>query len=75
MLRVLIADLFRDGFDWQIFLLSDGVAERRSILLGNYNNLATEARDGLREGDQVVLHPSDRVSEGARIVERGQEGF
>jgi HlyD family secretion protein len=75
VLRVPIAALFRDGDDWQTFVLSDGVAERRSIRLGHYNNLAAEVRDGLREGDQVVLHPSDRVSEGTRIVERGQEGY
>jgi HlyD family secretion protein len=75
VLRVPIAALFRDGDDWQIFLLSDGVAERRSILLGHYSNLAAEVHDGLREGDQVVLHPSDRVSEGARIVSRDQQKY
>ncbi len=75
VLRVPIAALFRDGNDWQIFLLSDGAAERRSILLGHYNNLAAEVRDGLREGDQVVLHPSDRVSEGTRIISRDQQKY
>ncbi len=50
-------------------------AEKRSIILGHYNNLAAEIRDGLREGDQVMLHPSDRVGEGTRIVECGQEDF
>jgi HlyD family secretion protein len=75
VLRVPIAALFRDGDDWQTFVLSDGVAEKRSIVLGHYNNLAAEVRDGLREGDQVVLHPSDRIGEGTRIVERGQEGY
>lgn len=75
VLRVPIAALFRDGNDWQIFLLSDGAAERRSILLGHYNNLAAEVRDGLREGDQVVLYPSDRVSEGTRIISRDQQKY
>jgi hypothetical protein len=50
-------------------------AEKRSIILGHYNNLAAEIRDGLREGDQVVFHPSGWVGEGTRIVERGQEDF
>jgi hypothetical protein len=27
-------------------------------------------RAGLREGDQVILHPSDRITEGVSVVQR-----
>lgn len=62
--------LFRDGSDWSVFVESDGRAELRKVKIGRRNSLDAEVLDGLETGERVVLYPGDRVSAGARIVER-----
>jgi HlyD family secretion protein len=63
--------LFRDGDAWAVFVDSDGRAERRRIDIGRRNGVAAEIVGGLNEGERVVLYPSDRVVDGARIAARG----
>jgi HlyD family secretion protein len=43
----------------------------REVEIGQGNGLEAEVRGGLAAGERIVLHPGDRVSEGARLVERG----
>lgn len=63
--------LFRDGADWLTFVEEDGRATRRPVTLGRTNGLQAEILDGVVVGEQVVLHPSDRVVDGTRIIARG----
>lgn len=62
--------LFRLGGDWAAFVAVDGVARTRRILVGERNNQQMRIVDGLNIGDRVVLHPGDKVFEGAAIRER-----
>jgi HlyD family secretion protein len=39
-------------------------------VIGRRNNLAAELVEGLSPGDRVVVHPSDRVGDGVRILDR-----
>ena len=63
--------LFRVASDWSVFVESDGRAELRKVEIGRRNSLDAEVVGGLEAGERVVLHPSDRVSAGVRIAERG----
>ena len=63
--------LFRDGSDWRVFVESDGRAELRKVNIGRRNSVDAEVLGGLEAGERVVLYPSDRVSAGVRIAERG----
>jgi HlyD family secretion protein len=40
------------------------------VQIGHRNNRVAEVISGLASGGRVVLHPSDRVSEGTRVAER-----
>jgi HlyD family secretion protein len=40
------------------------------LQIGRRNNRVAEVLSGLSAGDRVVLHPSDRVSDGTAIAER-----
>jgi HlyD family secretion protein len=71
VLRVPLSALFRQGERWAVFVAQDGRARLREVEIGQGNGLDAELRDGLAAGERVVLHPGDRVSEGARLVERG----
>jgi HlyD family secretion protein len=65
-----IGALFRRGDDWAVFAVRDGRARTAIVQIGHRNSRAAEVLSGLSSGDRVVLHPSDRVSEGTRVAER-----
>ena len=71
VLRVPLTALFRDGQDWALFVVQDGRAARRQVTLGQRNGLEAQILEGLTEGEQVVLHPSDQVTEGVLLTPRG----
>lgn len=70
VLKVPISALFRSGESWAVFIDDDGTARLREISLGQRNTLEAEVADGLAEGDDVVLHPSDAVVEGIEVQRR-----
>jgi HlyD family secretion protein len=72
ILTVPVGALFRKGDDWAVFVVRDGRARITAIRIGHRNNRIAEITSGLAAGDAVVLHPSDRVSDGTRIAERSQ---
>lgn len=71
VLRVPSSALFRHGGEWQVFTDDHGVARRRTVKVGHGNPLAYEVLDGLREGESILLHPSDQISDGVRIESAG----
>jgi HlyD family secretion protein len=70
VLTVPIGALFRSGDKWAVFKEVDGRARTAPIEIGHRNNRVAEVLAGLSESDRVVLHPSDRVSDGTRISQR-----
>jgi HlyD family secretion protein len=70
VLRVPVGALFREGNDWAVFLASDGAAHLQIIELGRRNRRQAEVTAGLEPGAWVILHPSDRISEGSTVAAR-----
>jgi HlyD family secretion protein len=71
VLQVPLGALFREGDNWAVFAVADGRAQRRIVKIGERNLHAARILDGLKPGEQVVLHPSDRVHDGVRVEPRG----
>ena len=71
MLKIPLPALFRDGDGWAVFAEQRGRATLRRVEIGRDNGLEAEVVKGLEAGERVVLHPSDRVSEGVRLEARG----
>jgi HlyD family secretion protein len=69
-LMIPLTALFRSGDDWAAFVQEDGRASLRVVQLGRRNGLVAEIVDGLQAGERVVLHPSDRVLDGVKVVGR-----
>jgi HlyD family secretion protein len=69
-LKVPLTALFRDGSDWAVFVADGGYARLRHVTLGARTGVEAEISAGLKAGDVVVLHPSDRVADGVRIAPR-----
>ncbi len=59
--------LFRVGEKSALFKVVDGVARQQIVEVGHQNGLEAEITDGLDEGDQVILHPSDQVEDGVAV--------
>ena len=70
VLKLPLSALFREGEQWTVFVADDGQARRRAVELGRLSGREAQVVGGLSEGETVVLHPSDRVVEGVRIVQR-----
>jgi HlyD family secretion protein len=68
VLSVPVGALFRDGSDWATFVVRDGRARLQTISLGERNEAFAQVLDGLQPGDQVILHPSDLVSDGVAVA-------
>ena len=70
VLQVPAGALFRHGDDWAAFIVEDDHAVRRAVSVGHRNARAAQVLDGLAAGERVVLHPSNQVTDGARVRER-----
>lgn len=70
VLRVPTSALFRHEGSWAVFAVVDGRARRTTLSLGRNNGEVAEVLDGLDAGARVVLHPSERIGEGIRLLRR-----
>lgn len=66
-LRVPLSALFRQGDTWSVFKIEEGRVRQVPVETGQRNADFAELLGGLSEGDRIVLHPSDRLSEGVRV--------
>lgn len=73
VLQVPASSLFRYKDGWALFLVKDGDAVRRSVKVGQRNGLVAQILDGVKEGDTVILHPSDEVEDERRVTVRSIE--
>lgn len=70
IVNVPIGALFRSGDAWAVFVVADGRARLRPIVVGERNQRHARVVSGLSEGEMVVLHPSDSVRDGIRTEPR-----
>lgn len=68
--KVPVSTLFRQGDDWAVFKVENGIARARTVKVGRRNGIQAEVLDGLKQGDEIVVHPSGRVSDGTEVVRR-----
>jgi HlyD family secretion protein len=73
-LVVPVPTLFREHNRWMVFVVENGRAVRRQVTVGRLNQEKAEILDGLQDGAVLIAHPSDRVSDGARVVARATSG-
>jgi len=69
VLQVPLGALFRQGEGWAVFAISsDGRAKLKAVKIGHMNDSAAEVLDGLGESEQVILHPGEKVKDGAKVL-------
>jgi len=53
-----------------VFVEREGRARLQPVAIGQMNGIEAQVLEGLAAGDMVVVHPSDRVGDGARVEAR-----
>lgn len=66
-LKVPAGALFRRGPQWESFVLEGGRVRLRQVTVGRSSGTETEILNGLKEGEEVVVYPGDRVRDGLRV--------
>jgi len=69
-LKVPTSALFRAEEGPAVFQVVEGVVRQQKVKTGRQNGLEAEILEGLKEGDRVVLHPSDQIEEGVQVRQR-----
>ena len=69
-LQVPIGALFRNGSDWNVFVMEEGRAVQTSVAIGHMNDETAQVLNGLKAGQAVVLHPADTLTAGSRVERR-----
>jgi HlyD family secretion protein len=70
VLKVPVGALFRSRGAWAVFALRGGRARLTPVEIGPGNGRETEIRRGLAEGDDVIVHASDKVDDGVAVKRR-----
>jgi HlyD family secretion protein len=71
--RVPLGALFRQGNNWAVFRAVDGIARLTPVEIGQRNTKTAQVLSGIEPGMRVILHPSDRVSDGTKVEERTED--
>jgi HlyD family secretion protein len=70
VLQIPASALFRDGDRWAVFVVEEGKAIKRHVKIGQRNGLSAQVVSGINAGEQLIVHPDDRVREGRRVAAR-----
>ncbi|TWT70253.1 efflux RND transporter periplasmic adaptor subunit [Crateriforma conspicua] len=62
--------LYRDGPQWMLFRVEGGRAVAAAVQIGKNNGMKAEIISGANPGDQVIVYPSDEVSDGVLVHQR-----
>jgi HlyD family secretion protein len=62
--------LFRINDKWNVYVVRDGRAELRPIILLRRSGRITAIASGLTVGESVIVYPSDRIAPNVRVAPR-----
>ncbi len=72
VLKIPSSALFRVGQQWNAFVVENGRARLLPVQIGHRNPFEAEIVNGLTEGAEVILHPTNDLKAGARVVARAK---
>jgi HlyD family secretion protein len=70
VLKIPASALFRIEEDWHVFAVRGATAKQVSVEIGQNNGIEAQVVSGLRRNEEVVVHPSDQLSDGTMIEKR-----
>jgi len=70
VLQVADSALFRDGDGWALFKIKNDRAVKIDVRVGQRNGLHAQILSGVEEGDRVIVHPDEQISDGVAVAVR-----
>lgn len=70
ILQVPVSSIFRGEEGWNVFVIKGGKAIRQPLTIGKRGAYYAEVIEGLEEGDEVVVHPTNDLEDGMRVKVR-----
>jgi len=67
VLKAPVSALFRRGSGWSAYIVRNGKAALVPLQPGRSSGTETQILEGLKEGEEVILYPGDRVQDGQRV--------
>ena len=67
VLKLPVSGLFRQGNEWAAYVVRGGEAKLVPVKAGRSSGTEIQVTDGLKEGDEVILYPGDRIKDGQRV--------
>lgn len=68
VLRVPASALFRRKDAWHVYVINEGRSAVRKVAIRRRGTEYAQVTDGLSEGEQVILFPSDLIDDGVRVT-------
>ena len=68
--KIPTAALFRSGQQWAVYRIAGNRAQHTVVTVGHRTGQEAEITAGLAAGDRVIIHPSDTLMDGSRVVLR-----
>lgn len=66
-LKMPLSAVFRRGQGWSAFVIAAGRAMMKTVEIGHRNESEVEILGGMAEGEQVILHPPNQLTDGTRV--------
>ncbi|MDD7910981.1 HlyD family efflux transporter periplasmic adaptor subunit [Pseudovibrio exalbescens] len=62
--------LFRDGTNWAVFAVEDGIARLKTVEVGQNNGIHAQILSGLEEGNTLIQYPASGIEDGLKVIPR-----
>lgn len=69
-IKLPMSALFREKDAWVVFVVAEGRARLRAVTIGRRGRSEVEVLDGVAEGERIIVHPGDQVTDGIRVEAR-----
>lgn len=70
VVKIPTSSLFRNDTNWAVYKVADGLASLQPVEIGQRNGLEAEVLSGLAVGEEIIVYPSDAISDGVKVVQR-----
>ncbi len=70
VVKIPLSALFRQNEVWSVFKVVDGTVVLQKVNVGRRNDRFAEIKQGVNVGEQVIIHPGNKVEEGVSITSR-----
>jgi len=68
VLQIPLTALFRERENWAVYVVTDGIVEKRLIDIGQRNQSVAQVLAGLKEGDTFIAYPSNQIQPNMKVV-------